>query len=192
MIRLLCLIVSLHAPFVLAEITSPSSAEYADISALMESHSSLQGRFDQVKYLAALEAEISSSGRFEYEHDKAIRWHTRDPIENLLTLTPRGILSEQDGKVLSRLDAQSNPVVSLFSDIFFGVMTADWQRLEHHFEMESRVTGADWHAILTPRAPEVESIVSRVELQGDRYLREIILHEAGGDWTRIRFSELPQ
>lgn len=165
---------------------------YQDIAALMQSPQTLSGRFEQVKYLAALDTEITSAGRFAYERDTRIDWHTLTPIDNLLTLTPDSITSEQGGALLSRLETKSNPVVALFSDIFFGVMTARWSTLSDHFDVQTQIDSPEWQATLTPNEANVEQVVTGIELQGDRYLREIVLHEAGGDWTRIRFFDLPQ
>ncbi|PSL16642.1 hypothetical protein CLV44_10140 [Marinobacterium halophilum] len=172
----------------------PALAEpgYRAVEALMEAPTSLNGRFEQSKYLAALETDIGSSGRFSYQQDIEINWHTLAPIENLLRLTPDQITSEQDGALLTRLETRSNPVVALFSEIFFGVMTARWDRLDEHFRAETHVNGSDWQAILVPREVRVQRVVSRVELQGDHYLRQVVLYEEGGDWTRIRFYDLQQ
>jgi predicted metalloprotease len=38
----------------------------------------------------------------------------------------------------------------------------------------------------------VKRVISRVELQGDRNLRQVLLYEEGGDWTRIQFHDLQQ
>lgn len=174
----------LLAPSALAE------PGYQAVEALMESPASLQGRFEQVKHLSALDTEIHSSGRFAYEQDIEISWRTQVPIESLLRLTPNQITSEQDGTLLSQLETRSNPVVELFSEIFFGVMTARWDRLDKHFSAETHVSGSDWYATLIPREARVKRVISRVELQGDRNLRQVMLYEEGGDWTRIRFHDL--
>ncbi|OXY81033.1 outer membrane lipoprotein carrier protein LolA [Oceanimonas doudoroffii] len=169
-----------------------AASDYQALAALMQSPQSLNGGFEQVRYLAALDTDIRSEGRFSYEAGSHIRWHTLSPIENLLTLTPERITSEQNGTLLSRLETRSNPVVALFSDIFFGVMTARWDSLSQHFEVQSRITGPRWQATLLPREASLARLVIRIELKGDGYLREARLFEAGGDSTRIRFLDLPQ
>ncbi|MFP8966882.1 outer membrane lipoprotein carrier protein LolA [Pokkaliibacter sp. CJK22405] len=164
--------------------------ELAQITTLMASPPSLHGTFQQSKHLAALDTDIDSSGRFAYQRDTEIDWQTLEPVESLLKLTPERITSEQGGKILSELETRNNPVVALFSDIFFGVMTARWSTLSEHFEVQTSVTGKTWQATLTPKAAEVQRVVSQVELQGGQYITEIVLHEAEGDWTRIRFDNL--
>ncbi|MBM7456140.1 hypothetical protein HNR62_002021 [Oceanisphaera litoralis] len=166
---------------------------YKEAASLMEAPQALSGSFEQIKHLTALDTEIVSSGQFAYERDaRIISWHTLMPIESLLILTPETITSEQSGTVLSKLEARNNPVVALFSDIFFGVMTARWSILSDHFDVQTRIEASQWQATLIPREASVEQVVSRVELQGDVYLREIVLHETGGDRTRIRFYGLPK
>ncbi|GGB80978.1 hypothetical protein GCM10011352_03360 [Marinobacterium zhoushanense] len=187
MIRRLVLLFSLLVFVPLAAV-----ADYRELEALMATPPSLSGRFEQVKYLAALDTEIASSGRFAYERDREINWQTLAPIENMLRLTPERITSEQAGRVLSQLETGNNPVVALFSDIFFGVMTARWSRLAEHFDLQTRIAQSQWQVTLMPKEPRVQQVVSKVELQGGRYLREVVLHEVGGDWTRIRFYDIQQ
>jgi len=167
-------------------------ADYSELEALVEAPEYLQGRFEQTKYLADLDTAITSSGRFSYQRDVVISWHTLEPIENQLMLTPDNITSRQGGTVLSRLETQNNPVVSLLSDLFFGVMTASWERIAGYFNVDSQIDGTHWQAVLIPISPDIEGIVSRVELKGDHYLREVLLFETGGNQTRIQFHELQQ
>ena len=152
----------------------------------------LKGQFTQVKYVQALDARFESSGRFDYQRGSSIRWHTLKPIDNLLTLTPRTISSQQGDTLLSNLDSQTNPVVTIFSDIFFGVMTAQWQTLAEYFEMDIQGSKERWTVTLHPIDKSVEQVVARVELSGDELLREVLLFEAAGDQTQIKFIELQQ
>jgi len=167
-------------------------ADYKALETLVAAPENLHGRFEQTKYLAELDAEINSTGNFAYKRDEVIFWHTLKPIESQLVLTPDNIISRQGDSVLSRLETQNNPVASLLSDIFFGVMTANWDRIADYFRIESQIEGSRWQAVLVPVSPQIETIVSRVELKGDQYLREVLLFEAGGNQTRIQFIELQQ
>lgn len=169
-----------------------ANVEYAELAALSASPEQLNGEFVQEKYIQALDAAIESSGEFQYQRNTEISWRTLSPIQNLLILTPDSITNTQGEIVLAQLDGSTNPVVSLFSNLFFGVMTAQWDSLAEHFSVQADIQGSDWRATLTPTNSAVERIVIMVELRGDRYLREIILHEAGGDRTQIRFFNLQQ
>lgn len=162
------------------------------LESLTTAPEALKGQFTQVKYVQALDARFESSGSFDYQRGSSIRWHTLTPIDNLLTLTPRTISSQQGDTLLSSLDSQTNPVVTIFSDIFFGVMTAQWQTLAEYFEMDIQGSKEHWTVTLHPIDKSVEQVVARVELSGDELLREVLLFEATGDQTQIKFIELQQ
>lgn len=168
------------------------AADYKLLESLTSAPETLHGQFTQVKFVQALDARFESSGSFDYQRGRSIRWHTLSPIDNLLTLTPRTISNQQGDTVLSSLDSQNNPVVTIFSDIFFGVMTAQWQTLAEYFEMDVQGSKEHWTVTLHPIDTSVEQVVARVELSGDELLREVLLFEAAGDQTQIKFIELQQ
>lgn len=145
----------------------------------------LQGRFRQEKYLGALDTSLLSSGRFSYRRDELIRWQIEQPIENELLMTPTGLSSRQGDDELLRLDADSNPGVTIMSEILFAVMTAQWQQLSDYFELSGEIDGQQWHAVLLPREAIVARSFERVELRGAELLQVIVLHEKVGDRTTI-------
>jgi len=173
-------------------VVSQAATDYKQLESLTSAPESLHGQFTQVKFVQALDARFESTGRFDYQRGSSIRWHTLTPIDNLLTLTPRTISNQQGDTVLSSLDSQNNPVVTIFSDIFFGVMTAQWQTLAEYFEMDVQGSTHRWTVVLHPIDKSVEQVVTRVELSGDELLREVVLFEAAGDRTQITFIELQQ
>lgn len=162
----------------------------SELEGLTSAPELLRGEFIQSKYISALDTEFESSGTFEYRRNQAIEWRTVAPIENVLVMTPDRIINRQAGNELSRLESDSNPVVSVFSDIFFGVMTAEWGKLAQYFSFKLKRNGESWTVHLVPIDSSVEQVVSSVELNGDELLREVVLHEAAGDLTRIRFKDM--
>lgn len=171
------------------------SASYADLTYeqlrnISEAPENLDGRFTQEKYLVALDTVLLSSGVFNYQRDVSIRWQTLKPIQNELLMTPTSISNKQAGQELMRIENRSNPVVSLFNEIFFSVLTARWKKLSAHFSLTGDIQDGHWHASLMPHDNTVKQVVSRVELKGDTLVREIILHESSGDRTTIHFENL--
>jgi predicted exporter len=67
----------------------------------------------------------------------------------------------------------------------FVLLGAQWERLEKYFELSGNIEGQQWQAVLTPRDAIVGQLFNRVELQGAGLLELVVLHEAGGDITRI-------
>ena len=47
-----------------------------------------------------------------------------------------------------------------------------------------------WRLGLKPRSAALAKVFARIELSGDRYVREVRIEEANGDSTQLRFSAL--
>ena len=148
----------------------------------------LEGAFSQQKYLNALDAELVSTGVFSYQRGKSIRWEILKPIQNELLMTPTTITSKQGERVLRQIDVESTPESAALAQIFFSLVTADWEILSSHFKVTGEIEGQQWHAILMPIDPTVVQVFSRIELTGDNLLQQIVLHENGGNRTTIRLD----
>lgn len=150
----------------------------------------LQGRFTQEKYLSVVDAYLNSSGLFSYQRDAEILWETKEPVQSKVVLTPTAIVNRQGEREIVSLDSETNPMVGVLSEIFFAVFTADWNRLSGYFAVSGEQANQQWRAELIPLDAVIKQVVSRVELKGDTLLREVVLYESGGDYTRIHFHEL--
>ena len=166
-----------------AEITF---TQLAEISTTPET---LQGQFSQEKYLGALDTVLISTGVFTYQRGKSIRWEILEPIRNELVMTPTTITSTQGDDELLRLDKGANPTAAVMGEIFFAVLTAEWEELADYFELSGEIEGGKWHAVLVPVEQAVKQIFSRIELKGEGLLRVIILYENGGDRTTIHLDK---
>ena len=180
--RFLCALVLMFPLTVQAEITF---TQLAQISTTPEI---LQGRFSQEKYLGALDAALISTGVFTYQRGKSIRWEILQPIQNELVMTPTTITNRQGDDELLRLDMGANPTAAVIGEIFFSVLTAEWEKLSGYFELSGEIEGQQWHAVLVPLDQTIGQIFSRIELKGESLLRVIILHENSGDRTTIRLD----
>ena len=163
---------------------------FEQLEAVSQAPEALEGHFKQVKYLAELDAELSSSGVFKYQRGISVRWQTLKPIQNELLMTPTSISNKQDGQEYMRLEGSSNPMVLLFNEIFFSVLTAEWQKLSSHFLLTGKIQNGQWHAHLVPVDAVVKHLVERVEIEGDVLVRKITLYEGDGDLTTISFNSM--
>lgn len=172
-------------------------AVYAELSFeqlenITKNPTGLEGQFVQEKYLAALETSFISSGKFSYQRGVSVRWETLKPVQSEMLMTPEAISNTQGGRELMRIETKSNPAVTLFNEMFFSVLTAEWQKLSAYFELSGKVEDGYWRAELLPVDKTVKQVISRVELKGEALVHEIILYEGSGDRTTIHFSDLSQ
>lgn len=179
--------------FILLLLPLFSSAEglsYPDLQRISVSPERLEGQFSQEKYLNSMGVSLASSGVFDYQRGKLIRWETVSPVQNELLVTPSQIVSRQGGQNLLQLGSDDNPAVKAFSGIFFAVLTADWGKLAQFFSITGQLVGEDWQAELLPVDDTIRQVVTSVELKGDKLLREVVLFENTGDRITIRFNQL--
>ncbi|AEF53612.1 LolA family protein [Marinomonas posidonica] len=166
------------------------AASVQELKELMQTPQQLTGYFTQNKYLAAVDASLKSSGTFSYKSGTEITWHTLNPIENTLTLTPNQIISTHNGQRISIIDGQDNPVVKIFSDLFFGVMTANWALLQEYFTIDVTLSQGQWQAQLIPIDTSIAQVIIQITLSGTELLQHVELSEINGNTTTIYFSSL--
>ncbi len=178
------------AAIFLLPITSYAELTFEQLKTITITPENLDGNFTQEKYLIALDVTLDSSGKFNYQRGKTIRWETLEPIQNELIMTPTEMVNKQGDNELVRMDTDSNPTISIMSEIFFSVLTAEWEKLSEYFQLSGTLDGEEWQAKLVPLDKTILQVISRVELKGDSLLHEIVMHENGGNKTTIYFKEM--
>lgn len=171
-----------------------SAAQAADLVAgvreRLEQPVVLRGEFAQSKSVAGFSRPLASSGDFLVSRERGVLWRTRKPFAGELRMTRNEIVATQDGRVAFRLDAGREPSVRVINNLMFSLLGGDVLALKSHFTLDGRLSGKAWTLSLTPRQPTLAKILRKVELSGDRYVREITLDEHNGDRTQIRFVAL--
>jgi hypothetical protein len=153
----------------------------------------LRGQFEQIKRIKGFKNPLVSRGDFLIARDHGIVWHTLTPFESTLVVTRDRLQSRQaDGSVSSQLDAREEPGLRAINALLFALMAADLETLSQRFHIQGtagdEAAAQDWRISLSPRDAALAQWLSRVELQGDRYVRGATLIETRGDESVIRFS----
>ncbi len=153
----------------------------------------LSGQFNQEKYIADLAVSLKSSGHFSYQRDQVMHWQTMQPIEHELVMTRQTMTNRQGDNELIRLELNSNPSLQVISELFFSVLTAEWQGLAQYFKLSSASNNnGQWQAELLPIDTVIAQFANRVSLQGNSLLHEVTIYEKNGDYTKIQFDNLNQ
>ncbi len=150
----------------------------------------VRGTFTQEKTIKGFQHPLRSSGRFVVAQGKGIVWQVQQPFASTLRVTPDSLQSLQaDGQVDFQLQAQQEPALRAINSMLFAVMAADVTALAQHFVVQGSLQGSDaWRLTLTPRDKMLGQWLSRIELQGDRFVREVRLLEAQGDASVIQLQ----
>lgn len=151
----------------------------------------VRGEFEQRKTIKAFRNPLVSRGSFLVSRERGVIWQTREPFASSLVVTRDRLLSRQaDGTVAGRVSARDEPGLRAINEMLFALMAADLRALAQRFQIEGELLGTDrWRMVLVPRDAALGQWVSRIELEGDRFVRGVRLHEAQGDVSAIRFSQ---
>lgn len=149
----------------------------------------VRGQFEQRKQIKGFKQPLLSKGDFVVARQKGVVWRTREPIVNVLVLTKDRLTSRQaDGRVVQQLDSQREPMVRLIIELMFAMLSADMATLSQRFKFEGEVREDGWSLVLTPKDAALTAWASRIESQGDRYVRQVQWQDSMGDTTTLRMT----
>ncbi|HEX5754909.1 MAG TPA: outer membrane lipoprotein carrier protein LolA [Arenimonas sp.] len=154
----------------------------------------LRGQFEQVRQLQGFRNPLRSRGVFLLARDHGMLWDTREPFASRMVLTRARLLTRlPDGSTRVLLDGTRTPALSALNALLLALLAGDLEALTQQFEAEQTLNAdGSWTLRLQPREVDMRKAIARVELAGDRYVRQITISEPGGDSTHIRFLELSE
>jgi hypothetical protein len=173
---------------------SAASAPAADVARLLHERLKiapvLKGEFEQTKTLKGFRNALVSKGEFLVARGQGVWWHTQQPFETTLVVTPTRLFTRNaDGSTSDLADAQAEPGVRQVNELVFSLLAADIDALGDKFAMVAQPVGATgWTLALTPRDVNIARFLARATLAGERDVQTVRIEEARGDTTLIRFS----
>jgi outer membrane lipoprotein-sorting protein len=150
----------------------------------------LKGEFEQTKTLKGFRNPLVSKGEFLVARGQGVWWHTLQPFESTLVVTPTKLFTRNaDGSASNLMDAQAEPGLQQVNALIFSLLAADVDVLADRFTVVSQPVGAvGWTLVLTPRDANIAKFLVRATLAGERDVQSVRIDEARGDVTQIRFS----
>ncbi|MGR5266355.1 LolA family protein [Vibrio astriarenae] len=159
---------------------------------LMSEHRVQAGMYRQEKTISGLSQTLKSSGQYVIDADTGIVWQQEQPFEDLLVVKGGKLFNHSDG-VLVPQDVPTN-IVSLMTDVFSGLMSADIGNLERQFSLEympEKQSTEHWIVILTPNSAPLNQVFESITLAGQGgELKQITLLERSGDHTEMMLTPL--
>jgi outer membrane lipoprotein-sorting protein len=139
-----------------------------------------QGDFHQQKHLKVLHKPLISTGTFTYHRDKGVIWKTLTPVASLLLVN--------ESKLLTGQGEQAVPAA--FGKVFKAMLGGDISALTEGFNVTGTDQKSSWQMELIPKDEMLKKIISTMVLSGDTELRNLEIREAGGNITRITFTNI--
>ena len=145
--------------------------------------------FVQTRELAALDHPLISKGTVSLTPQGFI-WHQREPFENRLTFDGN-LLVEQihlGDEVIEQ--PQNDPISLSITRSMYQMMSGSLANLKENFHV-SMIGDQEvgWTAKLVPIDERVGKFLSRIVLEGDRYLNRISVEQTNGVSTLIELSD---
>jgi hypothetical protein len=150
----------------------------------------ISGKFTHSKYLRELSRPLVATGEFRFARDLGVYWHTRQPFDSVVVLTPSGIIENSEGSQVMQLSGDEQPAVRLIANVFLALFTLDMATLETNFELSSTTEGTRWTVGLTPRAGAISSLFTRATVSGTTDVEQVVLTDAHGDRTVIDLTSI--
>ncbi len=176
----------------------PVSAAFAKTDALAGISQRLQpspvvrGSFEQVKRVAGFRQPLESRGTFVLARERGVVWTTTTPFPSTLAVTANRIVSrDAQGKTQALATTASQPGLPMVSATILAILRGDLSALSDRFATEGTLlSGMRWTMRLQPKDAAMQQMFSRIDLEGDRFVRQVQMTEANGDSVVIRFTRL--
>lgn len=168
----------------------PVSPELAQVQQRVARPPLLRADFTQEKQVAGFRNPLRSQGQFVLAQDRGVIWRTLKPFPSDVVLTRERILSRQaDGSVKVEVDGRQQPALRAINAMMFALMSGDVQAMSASFEVRAELLPDNgWRLHLTPRSAMLAKAFASLQLEGDRYVRQVEIEEANHDRTRLSFD----
>lgn len=169
-----------------------AAGEGDDVRARLAQPAVLRGQFEQSKQLEGFRQPLVSRGDFLLVRDRGVAWDTREPFASTTLLTRERLLTRlPDGSQRVLLDAADSPGMAAVNALLLALVAGDLPALAERFQLaETLAADGRWTLVLTPEEAGLRQAFARITLAGDRFVREVVIEEAGGDVTTLRFVAL--
>lgn len=160
----------------------------------------IQGDFVQKKFLSILDKPLLSSGSFAISRAQNFVWQVEEPFAVSYRFADRS-LHRQDGSGEQVVKPAEDPMLYGFFAFFstlFDLSQADLEKLFHVYFTEQ---GEHWVLGLQPKDARVRQTVASIVVEGrqaqkpavvepasDIAITNVIIREAGGDYSHLQFS----
>lgn len=151
----------------------------------------LRGQFVQSRQIQGFRRPVESSGDFVVARNRGLVWHTLKPFESTLSVNRERLrVTNGSGGTGTTLDARREPMLRTLNDILQSVVIADVAALERSFTLQAKAVGAEgWEMALQPKDAALRARFSAITLAGDAHVQNVLLQEASGDVTTVRFLQ---
>ena len=148
----------------------------------------VHAHFEQQKKLASLNKTYVSKGEVVFSKQQGVLWQMKSPVQADLIVTPQKLVQKTQ-RTMSQINVQQSPYGSV-ATLFLQLMAGDEKALASNFNIVNATHNAQgWAVTLTPKSTLFKKLFNQVNVQGARYVNQIVIQEKDNNLTQIRFSQ---
>jgi hypothetical protein len=160
----------------------------ARIRARLDAHPQLRADFVQTRRSPDLERPSVSRGHMLVWGREGVVWEMVQPVKSTVALRPETtIVVDARGRRAER-KSQDDAVAARIGRVLRALLHGDTETLEKWFSVAARSDGPRWTIALTPNRGPLATFIEAMQVAGGEYLEAVDIREAGGESTRIEFS----
>ncbi|WP_265301365.1 outer membrane lipoprotein carrier protein LolA [Verminephrobacter eiseniae] len=158
-----------------------------EIDRRLENPAVLRGEFEQTKSIKGFKRPLVSRGTYVVARDRGVQWLTVQPFASTVVVTRERLLTLGQAGASRQIDTRQEPGLRAINEMLMALLAGDVTALTARFDVQATLQGAHgWRLALTPRDAALAGVMARIELEGDRHVSALSLHEASGDASSIR------
>lgn len=149
----------------------------------------VSSNFSQTKSMKMLNEKVVSKGLFYYKKNNRIRIEYTSPFQYLLIMNGGNIIVKDEHKT-NKVNTRNSKSLQSANRIMMDCMTGNVFS-NKDFEVQCLAGQGKYLLQLTPVAASMKNLFSRIDIyleQSDYSVSRLTLHEAGGDYTVMDFT----
>lgn len=162
--------------------------EVRDIFQQVSATPVVHAHFEQQKKLTSLNKTYVSKGNVVFSKQQGVLWQMQTPVQADLVVTSQKLVQKTQ-RTMSQINVQQSPYGSV-ATLFLQLMAGDEKALASNFNIVSAThNNQAWAVTLTPKSSLFKKLFNQVNVQGGRYVNQIVIQEKDRNITQIRFSQ---
>ncbi|MES1986777.1 MAG: outer membrane lipoprotein carrier protein LolA [Pseudomonadota bacterium] len=178
--------------------TTLSAAESSVLDQIGEKISQypvIRAEFIQTKQMQALKRPLITTGQFTYAQSDGVLWQITQPYHISYVLGEDKIVEIDANGLRKERGLREVAGLAQVGRVFRAVLGANASALHSYFDItvpnnsEQNDVGK-WQLILKPKQQQISKSLSMITLSGSQFVETIVITEASGDSTTLRFKNI--
>ena len=178
--------------------TTLSAAETSVLDQISEKISQypvIRAEFIQTKQMQALKRPLITTGQFTYAQNDGVLWQIIQPYHISYVLGEDKIVEIDANGLRKERGLREVAGLAQVGRVFRAVLGANASALHSYFDITVPVNSEQsdagkWQLILKPKQQQISKSLSMITLSGSQFVETIVITEASGDRTTLRFKNI--